>query len=1319
MRKSFFKLALAAATVSLLGTGVDALAGTNPKSTGKKRSQEEVLRTGKLLDLQQNTVSNIRFYTTNYGIFGLNVDANAGGGFWPRTSSNQYIFGGGVWFAALKRVDDSFNKLVAISYNPNSGQSWFVPGRVGDGDEIVAEADKIQKYRTYFSTDFGGDGAPLLSKDGPNWPIWDAGQAKDTLKSERYLGTYVDDISQRNVTAIPKGPAYISEEDIFSTFKDTDLRYYEGGEVQARKRGYPMRLDIEHTTYSWGFGQYRNFMFLAYTIINRSTDTLRDCWMAPAMDMDIAKAPNTQAGASNDRVRYYEEDPSLNLAVQWTDGNQGEAGQGFGYIGFDFLESPIVNKDKRIESDRDLTQAEIDSLSNYIDSAKVHYDSLLAENAIGEADLLMHRRLRALTDRQLSVINSEFRRPGLKTFRNWVIENDPTDDGARYDFMTLGVKEGDNGPGDKRFLMATGPFDLYPNDTARVVVGLIIARTASGSDATGSADDTRELVRTDQFAQRVYDDNFRTPVPPDRANATWTPLNNGVVVSWDEASEKSVDELENGLDFMGYILYRARRTDFDVDEKPYDADVRPFGWKKLAEWTLPSPFLTSRARSIVDDTLSPYIDSLRIVSLGGTNKNIYTVERFGNGAWADFFNSLTQAEFTGLLRGTIEVNKANVPNPQNSVSDLYTYIQNGYAEIKFNDIGKMPAAIAFINKYMDSVTNGRTYVDIGDDNKNGQIDETADLRTTERLINNVDYYYFVRAYDQGDQSILSPRKNNSGRNGQNLIRATPMAPPAGMESKIDIVMSEADRKKFAGFYNFRFPVEDADLLRQLFSGHTLEVTFTPIWGAARFPFSQAGATPYGFYGRQVDVRDVTEGRLLASYDVFPNNFSENAAIFASGNDSLGIGVSDSKLKSIRTGTVTTKSFLYAPDQVIKGAFSFAFDYAIQQWGGIYRTDTSYVAQGDADANIRFSNAGAKTVDTAFVNGLGRWQGNNNGPAEYEVEFLPGSSEDMSLTFGGAGDLRTITANVAYLNVQVKNLVSYERPSPTGQKVLVDYPEVVPHFTIANIDANGTAWPDAKDVPIGTYNLSAYAWVNGRNGDNLVSDRPKQAAGPSSIANSQNKGIPIGTQGRYYLSATIGSDVIDFVHILMASGSEFAMDFANKRGRKASPPQWTKQTDQPTRDFEAGDKVVFSLLGGALGFPEPDAKFTVNISNGFPALADYTDEMLEQVKVVPNPYYVTHIGQTTTDAGRLYLTHLPPKCTIIIYNIAGDLIKTIEHDDLAVEEPGNHPIEIWNLISESQQQVGSQTLIAQIKTPNGAESLVKFTVVMGGFRLVPE
>jgi hypothetical protein len=69
-------------------------------------------------------------------------------------------------------------------------------------------------------------------------------------------------------------------------------------------------------------------------------------------------------------------------------------------------------------------------------------------------------------------------------------------------------------------MMATGPFHMRPHDTSRTVVGLVFAATGKGGDADGTVEDLAELVRKVEFAQKVYDENFRAPQPPDPAVIT-------------------------------------------------------------------------------------------------------------------------------------------------------------------------------------------------------------------------------------------------------------------------------------------------------------------------------------------------------------------------------------------------------------------------------------------------------------------------------------------------------------------------------------------------------------------------------------------------------------------------------------------------------------------------------------------------------------------------------------------------------------------------------------------------------------------------------
>jgi hypothetical protein len=505
---------------------------------GNEKFQERLV-TG-VYDQQLNTVSNFEFYTTNYGIFGFDVRNGVGGGVWPRGSRNQYFFAGGLWLGAQKKQYDtssSRRKYVTITYNPNSGSSWMVPGRINlEGphgpealDQYEYDPTAISKYRAYFSTDFiSGSGEVIGGGDYENWPIWDSSDdPSDTLQYNRYFGYYIEDANDRNTTKYPKGPAFISGEDIFSTYKDTQLDRYEGGKAARAEQGYPLKLQYEQMIYSWGFGDYKDFVFLKYEITNYSNDTLWDCWLAPVMDVDIAIKPQTQFGAGNDRTNFYEWDSTLNLAYQWSNPDRGERGQGFGYLGFDFLESPAVHK---------------------------YYDTTYTQ----EGDTVITERLPKEGEELVDFVRKDKKvftnqeQLGLVTFRNWSIENDKQEDENRYNYMAEGVVEGETGPGDKRFMMATGPFHVRPADTIRVVVGIVLADPAIQAEPDGSQEDLAELVRKDKFMQTVYDNNFQAPRPPDRAIITEAiGYNNATMIKWDNTSVLSDDIYEKRSRFHG------------------------------------------------------------------------------------------------------------------------------------------------------------------------------------------------------------------------------------------------------------------------------------------------------------------------------------------------------------------------------------------------------------------------------------------------------------------------------------------------------------------------------------------------------------------------------------------------------------------------------------------------------------------------------------------------------------------------------------------------------------------------------------------------
>jgi hypothetical protein len=97
--------------------------------------------------------------------------------------------------------------------------------------------------------------------------------------------------------------------------------------------------------------------------------------------------------------------------------------------------------------------------------------------------------------------------------------------------------------------------------------------------------------------------------------------------------------------------------------------------------------------------------------------------------------------------------------------------------------------------------------------------------------------------------------------------------------------------------------------------------------------------------------------------------------------------------------------------------------------------------------------------------------------------------------------------------------------------------------------------------------------------------------------------------------------------------------------------------------------------------------------------------LSKVKVVPNPYIVAS-GWEVGPEKQIQFTHLPSKATIKIFNVAGELIKTIYHDSgTALAES----IETWDLLNESKQLVAAGLYFYYIDSPIG-KTTGKFIII---------
>ncbi len=159
----------------------------------------------------------------------------------------------------------------------------------------------------------------------------------------------------------------------------------------------------------------------------------------------------------------------------------------------------------------------------------------------------------------------------------------------------------------------------------------------------------------------------------------------------------------------------------------------------------------------------------------------------------------------------------------------------------------------------------------------------------------------------------------------------------------------------------------------------------------------------------------------------------------------------------------------------------------------------------------------------------------------------------------------------------------------------------------------------------------------------------------------------------------------------ASGDTFLIDsFVYKQNPNAILPQQGDQFLIKTlKATVAGDRCRFTTI---------------------PVEYDTAQDVrtLDSVRVVPNPYYITAPWDENKYARHVIFQNLPQTCTIRIFNSAGLLIRTIEHDGTGLL--GSAGSEDWNLLTSEGLDCSNGLYIWQVKTKDGKQATGKFAIV---------
>ncbi len=103
-----------------------------------------------------------------------------------------------------------------------------------------------------------------------------------------------------------------------------------------------------------------------------------------------------------------------------------------------------------------------------------------------------------------------------------------------------------------------------------------------------------------------------------------------------------------------------------------------------------------------------------------------------------------------------------------------------------------------------------------------------------------------------------------------------------------------------------------------------------------------------------------------------------------------------------------------------------------------------------------------------------------------------------------------------------------------------------------------------------------------------------------------------------------------------------------------------------------------------------------------------EQTTQNIRVVPNPYNFKSVNLFANEPNKVLFVNLPPMCTIRIFSLSGDLIRTLEHTNGTGDES-------WDLVTSSNQLVSSGLYIYHVEGKDSQGN--KLDNIIGKFSIV--
>ena len=366
------------------------------------------------------------------------------------------------------------------------------------------------------------------------------------------------------------------------------------GNVHSESQGEPIGMEVRAQAFAFSTNdEVNNMTFYNYVLINQGTQTLSETYFGVWVDADVGTATDDYVGCDVQRGLGYAYNGDA-------DDEPSSSSQGYGTnppaVGLDFFEGPYQDEDS---IDNPLTNVFTDA----IDSLGIPYEGIGIGYGDGVADNERFGMRRFVYyNNSGNPINGEPSTPlHYYNYMNGIWKNGqkmayggdgvsaatganldiPADyffpgDTDPFSWGTGGIDvdpwtevTSGNPPADRRFIQAAGPFTLEPGDYNNITVGVVWARASAGDPS----ESVKLMQIADDKAQALFDNCFEIVSGPDAPDVTIQELENELILYMTNDNPLSNNYRED------YLQLDPGIPKFDVEGVPYDTLTRSYDFE--------------------------------------------------------------------------------------------------------------------------------------------------------------------------------------------------------------------------------------------------------------------------------------------------------------------------------------------------------------------------------------------------------------------------------------------------------------------------------------------------------------------------------------------------------------------------------------------------------------------------------------------------------------------------------------------------------------------------------------------------------------------